>query len=98
LVLVALVTYGRRLGPPEPTDRGLAPDRSEYLDALAHRLRRSGPLPTEPLRQILAHRLGVSPDSDLTEAARAAGLNPTGESDDPHTLDRLLADLSRRPR
>lgn len=98
VLVVGLGAYGRRLGPPEPTVRRLGPDRSEYLDALAHRLRRSGPLPVEPLRLAVAHRLGVTGDADLAEAARSHGLDPSGDIDDPRTLDHLLAELSRRPR
>lgn len=98
VVVLMLITYGRRLGPAEPVDRLLAPDRTSYIDALSHRLRRAGRIPTAPLRRIAVHRLHASPDADLAEAARHAGFELEGDPDDPMTLDHLLAAMSRRPR
>lgn len=98
VLVLLLITYGRRLGPPEPVDRALAPDRTSYIDALAHHLRRTGVLPTEPLRRVAAHRLRADPDEDLVDVARRAGFEVDGDPDDPMTLDHLLAAMSRRPR
>lgn len=58
VLVIGLVTYGRRLGPAEPTARPLVPDRSEYLDAMAHRLHRAGGVEREELDRILAELAG----------------------------------------
>lgn len=107
-LVVILVSYGRRFGSPEPSDRALAPDRAVFLEAVGRALRRvGGALPVAPLREAVWHRLGVGPDAAADEVARRArqlGLDDpladevaTGQ--DPTALDRALAATStRRPR
>ena len=63
---------GRRLGPPERSERALAPARTAYVTALASRLAavsdRDAAL--APLRRELERRLDA-PDDELEKRARA---------------------------
>jgi hypothetical protein len=77
--LFTLVSYGRRLGPVEPRDRDLAPDRSVFIDSVARSLRRTNtPIPLHPLQEAVRRALGLAPDADsdaLIAAARREGLD-----------------------
>ena len=75
---------GRRLGPPEPERRDLAPPRRAYVDSLAATMakgkqRDDAVAPVrEEARRRLAKRGGLGPDSDdeaWFAAGRAAGLD-----------------------
>ncbi len=87
LLLAALVfmfARGRRLGPPEPERRELAPPRRAYVDSLAatmargrERERAVAPVRAEARRR-LARRAGLGEDAGVAawlEAARGAGLD-----------------------
>ena len=82
--LVALLAYGRRLGPPERSSRPLPPPRRLYVSALAATLRRTG----DPVaatanvraaaRDAVARRAGLGPDAPeeaVLAAARRVGLD-----------------------
>jgi hypothetical protein len=83
--LLGVVAAGRRLGPPEDSDRELPPPRREYVDALAGalaRTRRPGealtPLQTAA-RERLARRAGLPPaatEPELRAAAARLGWSP----------------------
>lgn len=105
VLILGLVSYGRRFGRTEPTDRRLVPDRSTYIDSVARSLRRAGgDLPDGPLREEVARKLRVPPDADvaeISEAARRLGLGDDelagierAGSDQAFALDRTLAKLS----
>lgn len=107
VLLIALVSYGRRFGPVEPGGRELVPDRSTYIDAVARSLRRAdGTIPVEPLRSAVTRRLRLTSDAtpdDIATAARRMGLPPDlvdalehGGADDARVMDRALATLSTR--
>ena len=87
LLLAALVfmfARGRRLGPPEPERRELAPPRRAYVDSLAATMARGkqrepavAPVRAEARRR-LARRAGLredAPDDAWLEAARGLGLD-----------------------
>jgi len=88
LLLAALTlawARGRRLGPVQHASRPLPPPRREYVDAVAGTLVRTRDPETAiaPLREAardrLARRAGLShdaSDTQLREAAEAAGLDP----------------------
>ena len=75
---------GRRLGPPEPERRELAPPRRAYVDSLAATMARGrereqavAPVRAEARRR-LARRAGLGEDAGVAawlEAARGAGLD-----------------------
>jgi hypothetical protein len=107
VLVLALVSYGRRFGPVEPENRQLVPDRSTYIDAVARSLRRTrGAIPVEPMRAAVLRRLRLAPDAssgDIAEAARRVGLPPDladalahGGAQDAQVMDRALATLSTR--
>lgn len=107
VLLLALVSYGRRFGPVEPERRDLVPDRSTYIDAVARSLRRAdGAIPVGPLRSAVTRRLRLTPDAasvDIAEAARRAGLPPDltdalehEGTENARVMDRALATLSTR--
>ena len=106
VLVVALISYGRRFGPVEPGGRELVPDRSTYIDAVARSLRRAdGPIPAGPIRQAVTRRLRLTPEAmpdDIAAAARRLGLPPDlvdalehGRAD-ARVMDRALAQLSNR--
>ena len=87
LALAALcfgVARGRRLGPPEPERRDLAPPRRAYVDSLAATMAKGkqrdeavAPVRAEA-RRLLAKRAGLGRESDdeaWFAAGRAAGLD-----------------------
>ncbi|MCU1429623.1 MAG: hypothetical protein JWL83_3623 [Actinomycetia bacterium] len=87
LALAALLfvwARGRRLGPPEATERVLPPPRREYVDALAITLERTrdrdnavAPVRTA-LRARIAQRAGLGPEAgpaDYERAGRSLGLS-----------------------
>ena len=95
-LLVWMVAVGRRLGPPEPEFRDLAPERGRYVDSLGALMARSKqPGPATELirataRRNLARRAGLSNDASseqLRAAAQAIGL-------DTEETDALLADAA----
>jgi hypothetical protein len=107
VLVLALVSYGRRFGPVEPESRELVPDRSTYIDAVARSMRRAdGTTPLEPLRVAVTRRLRLTPDAatgDIADAARRVGLPPDlvdalehGGAEDAQVMDRALATLSTR--
>ena len=107
VLVLALVSYGRRFGPIEPERRELVPDRSTYIDAVARSLRRrGGTIPTGPLRLAVIRRLRLTPDAtgaDIAEAAQRIGLPADltaaladGGTENPQVMDRALATLSTR--
>jgi hypothetical protein len=82
-VIVWMVAIGRRLGPPEPESRDLAPERGRYVDSLAALMARSKQpgAATELIRitarRNLARRSGLPADAStdqLRAAADALGL------------------------
>ena len=82
-VLVWMVAVGRRLGPPEPEFRDLAPERGRYVDSLGALMARSKQpgAATELIRvtarRNLAKRAGLPVDAStdqLRAAAEALGL------------------------
>lgn len=104
---LALVSYGRRLGPPFDIERRLAPGREAYLESVAGMLGRAGgrrdalAMIRQEGRRLLLDR---APGADPWAAARAAGLEGAevdallGEGTDDDTLvavDRALASLNR---
>jgi hypothetical protein len=107
-LVVALIAYGRRFGPPEPQGRTFVPSRRQLVDSVAASLRRTGsPLKaTEPIRtlakQEIRRRSMLGPDAsdaDLRSAA-AALLSPeevdaifSPTADSVLTADRALARL-----
>jgi hypothetical protein len=102
VLVVGLVVYGRRFGPPEHTERDLAPPRRELVDAVAGLLSRTddpivaaAPL-TARLRATVARQAGLPPGSstgDLVAAATGLGVDPTSLSAalDPTGEDDQLA-------
>ena len=84
VLLLALVTYGRRFGPPEDTERHLAPPRRELVDAVAGLLSRmenvaeaASPVP-DRLRQVVASKAGLPADAPipaLLEASHELGID-----------------------
>lgn len=81
VLLLALIVYGRRFGPPEATERHLAPPRRELVDAAAGLLGRvpdrTAAAELIPIRlgEVVARRAGLSGDaSDESLAAAAAEL------------------------
>lgn len=106
VLLLGIVSYGRRFGSAEPTDRQLVPDRSTYIDSVARSMRRTGDeLPVGPLREEVARRLRLPPDAavaDILDAARRQGLGDDdlagmdrAGADQAYALDRTLATLSK---
>lgn len=105
-LVLSLIAYGRRFGPPYDTRRRLPPGREVYLEAVAGILQRSGQRATaaEVLRTEARSRLSnmsLPPE----EAAEGMGLEPEevtalfGEGSTPDDLvaaDRALAKLSRQ--
>lgn len=111
VLLVALVVYGRRLGPPEPARLLPAPERRLYLESVARTLRRTRrPVAaTAPVRrravELVARRASLPPDAPpgvWEEAALGLGLTEEEAAavlrPSPANLlaaDRALARLSR---
>ncbi|MBW3594887.1 MAG: DUF4350 domain-containing protein [Actinobacteria bacterium] len=105
--IVWMVAVGRRLGPPEPEARDLAPPRRAYVEALATTLARTR-RPDEVVapvraaaRSRIARRTGLDEGSDtaLEGAGRALGLTDDevaavfGRRSDPVAVGRALAKL-----
>ncbi len=92
VLVLALITYGRRFGPPEETERRIAPPRRELVDAVAGLMARMGD-PVEAaelvpvrLREVVARRIGLPADArpdTLVDRAQELGL-------DPNDLERAL--------
>ncbi len=87
-LVIALIAYGRRFGPPEPQGRSFVPSRRQLIDSVAASLRRTGsPIgATEPIRNLAKHevrRKGMlgpeATDAELRTAA--ADLLPPEEVD-----------------
>lgn len=106
--LLALIAYGRRLGPPYDIRRRLSPGREIYLQAVAGALARSKSpedaleLIREEARAALTER--TPPGTELSQTAASEGLDPAaaealfGTSTGHDTLlaaDRALATLKR---
>lgn len=105
------LAYGRRLGPPEDTERKLQPERAAYVESVAAILGRSGPAreAIDPVRarvrRLLANRAGLGPEAtkdELRKAAHDAGVDP-GDMEavldplgDPVPAGRALAHISAR--
>ncbi len=85
VVGIALIVYARRFGPPEATERHLAPPRKELVDAVAGIMTRiPEPDTAEPvrarLRTVIARRAGLpaaASDSEVVTAGEALGLPST---------------------
>lgn len=83
-LLIALIAYGRRFGPPEPQGRSFVPSRRQLIDSVASTLRRTGsPVQaTEPIRALakreIRRRSIMGPDATDAElrAAAAEYLSP----------------------
>jgi hypothetical protein len=85
VLAVALVTYGRRFGPPERTERVLAPPRRELVDAMTGLLSRTNDPVTagEPvlrrLRSALTTSAGLPADAtedEIIDSSHRLGLDP----------------------
>lgn len=75
VIVLALVSYGRRLGPPHDLERRLPPGREAYLEAVAGMLSRAGAT-GEALSILRAEaRRRLSEHGDPYSAAVAAGLD-----------------------
>jgi hypothetical protein len=107
VLVLALLSYGRRFGPVEPRVRTLSPDRAEYVDSVARSLRRrGGTLPTGSIRQALHRELRLAPTATLTEVADAARRKGVAVDElskatrpgveDAYALDHLLAAVRSR--
>jgi hypothetical protein len=109
--MVWMITYGRRLGPPEPRQRPLPPERSVFLDSVAGILGRTRPVSdaVEPVRararRLLARRAGLGGDAsreEMAHAGMALGLDEDeiaalfDEESAPARAGRVLAELERR--
>jgi hypothetical protein len=104
-VLVWMLSASRRFGPPEKSERELAPPRVAYVDAIATLLStahsESVPTAAEPLRArarvALCRRAGVAidaSDAEIAMAAKRAGLDAELVASvlaTPHTADDLVA-------
>lgn len=110
--LTWVVSYGRRLGPPEETERSLAPERAAYIESVAAILGRSGRLEEaarpvrERVRRLLSARSGLGVEAtveDLRHAALEAGI-PLEEAEaclldgEPYSTGKVLARLSTSAR
>lgn len=109
---IGLITYARRLGPPETETRLLAPERIGFVEAVAGILRRTNRLEEaiEPIRTAVRHRLATRSGSGSSPqharaAGSAAGLTEEELSavfDHAHTpeavlaADRALAKLTKK--
>lgn len=108
--LTWLVSYGRRLGPPEETERRLPPERAVYVESVAGILSRSGDFEeavapvSDRAWRLLVSQAGLGAEAtveDVGRAAREAGV-PAEEVEawlggaDPYSAGRVLALLSSR--
>ncbi len=82
---VALVTYGRRFGPPERTERLLAPSRRELVDAMTGLLSRvddpvaAGQPVLRRLRSTITRSAGLpadASDDEIIDSSHRLGLDP----------------------
>lgn len=87
-LVIALIAYGRRFGPPEPQGRSFVPSRRQLIDSVASSLRRTGSpvAATEPIRKLakqeIRRRAMLGPDADDAELRSAAsGFLEPGEVD-----------------
>lgn len=77
-LVIALIAYGRRFGPPEPQGRSFIPSRRQLIDSVAATLRRTGsPVDsTEPVRTLakreIRRRAMLGPDATDAELRTAA--------------------------
>lgn len=77
-LVVALIAYGRRFGPPEPQGRSFVPSRRQLIDSVASSLRRTGsPVEsTEPVRALarreIQRKAMLGPDATDPELRAAA--------------------------
>lgn len=92
VLLIGLIVYGRRFGPPEASEGHLAPARRELVDAVAGLMSRipdqadAAELVRARLREVVTRRTGASPDlSDESVAALAGELGV-----DPERLEASL--------
>ncbi|MGF1664767.1 MAG: DUF4350 domain-containing protein [Acidimicrobiia bacterium] len=85
VLVIALVTYGRRFGPPERTERLLAPPRRELIDAMTGLLSRvddpvtAGEPVLHRLRSTLTRHAGLpadASDDDIVDSSQRLGLDP----------------------
>ncbi len=80
-LLLALLTYGRRLGPPEPTTRSMIPARAEFIDSLGDTLAATGRIAevADPIRvtarRAIRARAHSEDEDELLRAARSLGLD-----------------------
>lgn len=101
VLLLALVAYGRRFGPPEATTRELAPARRELVDAYAGLLDRM-PEPvaatasiSRRLRATVARQAGLAGDVEdriLLASASGIGVDPQRLKTalDPHDEESMI--------
>jgi hypothetical protein len=83
-LVIALIAYGRRFGPPEPQGRSFVPSRRQLIDSVASTLRRTGsPVEaTEPVRSLAKREirrrgmLGPDATDDELRATAADFLAP----------------------
>ena len=105
VILLALVSYGRRFGPPYELERRLPPGREAYLESVAGILSRAGA--TEDaltvLREEARHLLGERGDPRAAavaagmEAAQIEAVYGTDQSEEALVLvDQALSKLNRR--
>jgi hypothetical protein len=87
-LVIALVAYGRRFGPPEPQGRRFVPSRRQLVDSVAASLRRTGsPVKaTGPIRTLakreIRRKAMLGPDASDAELRHAAAdLLPSEEVD-----------------
>lgn len=107
-LLIALIAYGRRFGPPEPQGRAFVPSRRQLIDSVASTLRRTGSpvAATAPVRALarreISRRSMLGPDATDDELRVAANeyLSPeevdaifSPTSDTVMVADRALARL-----
>jgi len=108
VALLAMISYGRRFGPPYDVTRRLGPSRGEYFRAMAGLLQRAGAVSDavgvlrSEARRLLVRRGGEG--ADLTPTASAAGL-ATSEieailgsgttADDLLAVDHAIATLTK---
>jgi hypothetical protein len=109
--LAWMVSYSRRLGPPEETTRKLQPERALYVESVAAILGRTMNIEDsiKPIRarfrRLLSTRAGLGPnplDHDLRDAATALGLTAAevnaalDDTGDPVLAGKALSQLSTR--
>jgi hypothetical protein len=109
--LAWMISYSRRLGPPEETTRKLQPERALYVESVAAILGRTMNIEDsiKPIRarfrRLLSTKAGLGPnpsDDELKSAAEALGLTATDvnaaldDTGDPVLAGKALSQLSSR--